>query len=156
MECFLRRRETSGKKASRALSPDPAGGRWSQQQDSFLDQNLSRLEEETGRLRAEVTRPWLRPETAKQAVKERLLEIEARKATDLCGPGGGRNVHEGKPKGPDRKRKPWALDKGFLFARREALSDRLSRLDKELFRLQGQKEKQEENGILRGIYVERV
>ena len=31
-----------------------------------------------------------------------------------------------------------------FFARREALSDRLSRLDKELFRLQGQKEKQEE------------
>ena len=44
-----------------------------------------------------------------------------------------------------------------FFARREALSDRLSRLDKELFRLQGQKRKAgRKTGLLRRIYVERV
>lgn len=52
MECFLRRRETSGR-GLQGPFPDPAGGRWSEAQDSFLDQNLSRLEEETGRLLAE-------------------------------------------------------------------------------------------------------
>ena len=45
MECFLRRRETSGKKASRALPQIQLEAAGLKQQDSFLDQNLSRLEE---------------------------------------------------------------------------------------------------------------
>ena len=50
--------------ASRALSQIQLEAAGLKQQDSFLDQNLSRLEEETGRLLAE-QRPWApAPETA--------------------------------------------------------------------------------------------
>ena len=70
--------------ASRALSQIQLEAAGLKQQDSFLDQNLSRLEEETGRLLAEQKALGSGSGDSEQAVKERLLEIEAIKRTDLC------------------------------------------------------------------------
>ena len=56
---------------------------------------------------------------------------------------GGRNVHERSRRGQTGKGNPGRWAKGFLCPE-GSLFDELSRLDKDLFRLQGQKEKQEE------------
>lgn len=77
MECFLRRRETSGKRPPGPFSQIQLEAAGLKQQDSFLDQNLSRLEEETGRLLAEQKALGSGSGDSEQAVKERLLEIEA-------------------------------------------------------------------------------
>ena len=76
MECFLRRRENQREEASRALSQIQLEAAGLKQQD-LPDENLSRLEEETGRLLAEQKALGSGSGDSEQAVKERLLEIEA-------------------------------------------------------------------------------
>ena len=130
-------------KASRALSQIQLEAAGLKQQDSFLDQNLSRLEEETGRLLAEQKALGSGSGDSEQAVKERLLEIEAIKQ-QICAVQEEAGTFMKEAEGARQEKEALGAGQKDFFARREALSDRLSRLDKELFRLQGQKEKQEE------------
>lgn len=129
--------------ASRALSQIQLEAAGLKQQDSFLDQNLSRLEEETGRLLAEQKALGSGSGDSEQAVKERLLEIEAIKE-QICAVQEEAGTFMKEAEGARQEKEALGAGQKDFFARREALSDRLSRLDKELFRLQGQKEKQEE------------
>lgn len=129
--------------ASRALSQIQLEAAGLKQQDSFLDQNLSRLEEETGRLLAEQKALGSGSGDSEQAVKERLLEIEAIKQ-QICAVQEEAGTFMKEAEGARQEKEALGAGQKDFFARREALSDRLSRLDKELFRLQGQKEKQEE------------
>ncbi len=130
-------------KASRAFSQIQLEAAGLKQQDSFLDQNLSRLEEETGRLLAEQKALDSGSGDSEQAVKERLLEIEAIKQ-QICAVQEEAGTFMKEAEGARQEKEALGAGQKDFFARREALSDRLSRLDKELFRLQGQKEKQEE------------
>lgn len=129
--------------ASRALSQIQLEAAGLKQQDSFLDQNLSRLEEETGRLLAEQKALGSGSGNSEQAVKERLLEIEALKEQISAVQEEAETLMK-EAEGARQEKEALGAGQKEFFARREALSDRLSRLDKELFRLQGQKEKQEE------------
>lgn len=129
--------------ASRALSQIQLEAAGLKQQDSFLDQNLSRLEEETGRLLAEQKALGSGSGDSEQAVKERLLEIEALKVQISAVQEEAETLMK-EAEGARQEKEALGAGQKEFFARREALSDRLSRLDKELFRLQGQKEKQEE------------
>lgn len=129
--------------ASRALSQIQLEAAGLKQQDSFLDQNLSRLEEETGRLLAEQKALGSGSGDSEQAVKERLLEIEALKEQISAIQEEAETLMK-EAEGARQEKEALGAGQKEFFARREALSDRLSRLDKELFRLQGQKEKQEE------------
>ena len=128
---------------SRTLSQIQLEAASLKQQDSFLDQNLSRLEEETGRLLAEQKALGSGSGDSEQAVKERLLEIEAIKQ-QICAVQEEAGTFMKEAEGARQEKEALGAGQKDFFARREALSDRLSRLDKELFRLQGQKEKQEE------------
>ena len=129
--------------ASRALSQIRLEAASLKQQDSFLDQNLSRLEDETRRLLAEQKALGSGSGDSEQAVKERLLEIDAIKKQICVVQEDARTLMK-EAEGARQEKEALGAGQKEFFARREALSDRLSRLDKELFRLQGQREKQEE------------
>ena len=129
--------------ASKELSEVQLKGAGLNQQDSFIDENLKRVKEESLRLQAELSHLGDGSGTSDLAVKEKQEEI-ARIREEI------QNIREKADSFKEeareaqaRKEEKTSGQKQF-FDRREELSDRISRLDKELFRLQNQKEKQEE------------
>ncbi len=129
--------------ASKALSDTQLLAAGLKQQISFLDQNLSRLSEETKKLFREKETLGDGTGISEHAVKERLSEIEALKEQiKNVQEEAGRQKEEAQLCQAEKEAKTNG-QKGF-FAKREEISERISSLDKELFRLQNQKEKQEE------------
>lgn len=113
------------------------------QQDAFIDQNISRLNEEAGHLLSEKESLGASTDVGKSAVDERQKEIEALKTQILAEKEkAGRFAGEAK-EAQAKKEEKNGRQKQF-FEKREELSERISRLDKELFRLQNQREKLEE------------
>ena len=113
------------------------------QQDSFIAENLKRVKDETVRLEAEKASLGTGSGDSEHAVNEKLEEIERLKTEigAFC-----RQAESRKAEVKDAqilKEEKSAAQKQF-FDKREELSERISKLDKELFRLQNQKEKQEE------------
>lgn len=129
--------------ASKALSQIQLEAAGLKQQDSFLDQNLIRLDEESKKLQAEKEALGSGSGDSAQAIQERIQEIGSLKdqIVSVQEKAAGLLDEAGKAR---QEKEVLASGQKEFFARREALSDQLSRLDKELFRLQGQKEKQEE------------
>lgn len=129
--------------ASRSLSEIQLAAANLKQQDSFIDQNIRRLREETERLMTERASLGDGSGVREQAVRERLEEIESLKGKIEEAQAKADALKEEARNAQLEKEKRTAGQKEF-FAKREELSDRISKLDKELFRLQNQKEKQEE------------
>ena len=129
--------------ASKVLSDTQLQAANLKQQMSFLDQNLSRLSDEMKKLALEKESLGDGTGVSEHAVKDRLLEIEALKnQIEKVQEEAGQQKEEVKRCQAEKETKTNG-QKDF-FAKREELSDRISALDKELFRLQNQKEKQEE------------
>ncbi len=129
--------------ASKVLSDTQLQAANLKQQMSFLDQNLSRLSEEMKKLALEKESLGDGTGVSEHAVRDRLLEIEALKnQIEKVQEEAGQQKEEVKRCQAEKETKTNG-QKDF-FAKREELSDRISALDKELFRLQNQKEKQEE------------
>lgn len=130
-------------KASGELSKVQLSAANLKQQDSFMDQNIRRLKEEMERLSAEKASLGDGSGVSEQAVKERLDEIEAlREKIKAVQAEADQRKEEVKEAQAEKEKR--TLSQKDFFAKREELSDRISRLDKELFRLQNQQEKQEE------------
>lgn len=113
------------------------------QQDAFIAENLKRVKEETGRLEAEKASLGDGTGSSENIVKEKQEEIERLKKEIDGFRDRAESFKEEMKQAQSAKEEKTAGQKTF-FEKREELSDRISRLDKELFRLQNQKEKQEE------------
>ncbi len=114
-----------------------------QQKYEFVQENMRRVRGEMDKLKEELSQIEGSGEVSSQAIEEKLHEIErikteigqlTKKASDL----------EQEGLGFSRTRDEKTGEQKQLFDRREELSGRMSRLDKELFRLQSQKEKMDE------------
>ena len=114
-----------------------------QQKYEFIQENMRRVRGEMDKQEEELSQLEGSGEVSSQAIEEKLHEIErikteigqlTEKASDL----------EQEGLGLARTRDEKTGEQKQLFDRREELSGRMSRLDKELFRLQSQKEKLDE------------
>lgn len=114
-----------------------------QQKYEFVQENMRRVRGEMDKLKEELSQIEGSGEVSSQAIEEKLHEIErikteighlTKKASDL----------EQEGLGFSRTRDEKTGEQKQLFDRREELSGHMSRLDKELFRLQSQKEKMDE------------
>ena len=130
-------------KAAGALSAIQLEAAGLKQQDSFIGQNLSRLAEEKNRLLAERDSLSGGQDTSRSAIQDHGNEIEA-----LRGQIGSvkEKADALKAEAADALKEKAEKQGGqkHFFEKREELSDRISRLDKDLFRLQSQREKLEE------------
>ena len=129
--------------ASKELSEVQLKGAGLNQQDAFIAENLKRVKDEAGRLMAEKASLGDGSGNSANAVKEKLDEIEKMKA-EIEIIRGHADSYKEEAKAAQAQKEEKTLGQKQFFEKREELSDRISRLDKELFRLQNQKEKQEE------------
>lgn len=113
------------------------------QQDDFLSQNLARIEEEESRLKTE--RESLEGGTAlsQEAVESRLAEIKQLKEQIKAAEAAAGEYKEKTLAAREQKEQKSAGQRRFI-EKRDELGGRIAVLDKELFRLQNQKEKLEE------------
>ena len=110
------------------------------QQDSFLDQNIHRLEEEKNRLLTEKMSLRDGHTDSKNEVEKRLAQIEELKQKIENAGKDAETYYQEMTAAQDEKAAKNEAQKGF-FEKREALSARISDLDKELLRLQNQSDK---------------
>ncbi len=130
-------------KASKELSDVQLKGAGLNQQDLFIDENLKRVKEETRRLNVELESLNNGSGSSEDTVKGKLEEIEAIKA-EIDTVRQKADSYKDEAKAAQTKKDEKHAGQKQFFDQREELSDRISKLDKELFRLQNQKEKQEE------------
>ena len=139
----LEEAKTAREAASKDLADTQLRGASLSQQISFISENLKRVKEESSRLESERSSLNLGSSGSDESIRSKREEIE--KLTDQI---------EAIRKIADDYKAEWKLaqeekeaisagQKQF-FDKREALTERISALDKDLFRLQNQKEKQEE------------
>jgi len=129
--------------ASKDLSEVQLKGAGLNQQDSFIDENLKRVKEETMRLQAEMKHLDDGSGTSDSAVKVKTEEIERIKE-EIQIIREKADTFRAEVKEAQTKKDEKTSGQKQFFDKREELSERISGLDKELFRLQNQKEKQEE------------
>lgn len=113
------------------------------QQDSFIEENIKRVTEERARLESEKASLGDGTQGSVLAVKEKQAEIESLKTQIDEFREQAENFNEEVKQAQISKEEKNAGQKQF-FDKREELSERIAALDKELFRLQNQREKQEE------------
>ena len=139
LEAAKEARET----ASRELSEVQLKASALSQQVVFLSENLKRVKEEAARLEGEKSSLDHGSSGSEEAVRSRREEIgalriridEIRTSADAL---------KGEVKAAQEEKDAITNGQKQFFDKREELTERISRLDKELFRLQSQKEKQEE------------
>ena len=110
------------------------------QQDSFLDQNIHRLEEEKERLLTEKMSLQDGHADSKNEVEKRLAQIEELKQKIENAGKDAETYSREMAAAQEEKAAKNEIQKGF-FEKREHLSARISDLDKELLRLQNQSDK---------------
>jgi chromosome segregation protein len=126
--------------ASAALSEVQLEAANLKQQDSFLEQNINRLEEEKSRLLTEKMSLQSGHTDSKNEVEKRLAQIEALKQKIGNAEKDAETYYQEMTAAQEEKAAKNEAQKDF-FEKREALSARISDLDKELFRLQNQSDK---------------
>jgi len=113
------------------------------QKYAFIQENIRRVKGEADKLKEELSQLEGSTDVSRQAIEAKNQEIEQLRGTI------GETVEEAKSleqegAGYVKARQEKAGEQEQLFDRREELAGRMSRLDKELFRLQAQKEKLDE------------
>lgn len=126
--------------ASAALSEVQLEAANLKQQDSFLDQNIHRLEDEKERLLSERMSLHDGHTDSKHEVEKRLAQIEELKEKIKDAGKDAETYRQEMAAAQEEKAAKNEAQKGF-FEKREALSARISDLDKELIRLQNQNDK---------------
>ncbi len=129
--------------ASAALSKVQLETAGLSQQDSFLAENMKRVREEIAALTSERESFEGGSGTSEETITEKTAEIETLKHKILEIRDKAESLKKEAACQREEKDKKSQGQKQF-FEKREELSDRMSALDKELFRLDNQKEKQEE------------
>ena len=113
------------------------------QQEYFIEQNIRRLTEEMERLSAEQDGLKAGGEEGRQSVSEKTEQIQAPLAL-IEEAGQKADGLRAEMEEQRIKKDGFQEQRSGFFAKREELTERISQLDKDLFRLQSQKEKLEE------------
>ena len=113
------------------------------QQEYFIEQNIRRLTEEMERLAAEQDGLKAGGEEGRQSVSEKTGQIQALLAL-IEEAGQKADGLRAEMEEQRIKKDGFQEQRSGFFAKREELTERISQLDKDLFRLQSQKEKLEE------------
>ena len=113
------------------------------QQEYFIEQNIRRLTEEMERLSAEQDGLKAGGEEGRQSVSEKTGQIQALLAL-IEEAGQKADGLRAEMEEQRIKKDGFQEQRSGFFAKREELTERISQLDKDLFRLQSQKEKLEE------------
>lgn len=139
----LEKAKEERERASGALSKIQLETAGLNQQDQFLSENLKRTREEIAALISERDSFEGGSGTSEEHIKEKAAEIEALKLriAEIKTQAETLKAEAGSYREEKEKK---SLGQKQFFERREELSDRLSALDRDLFRLDSQKEKQEE------------
>ena len=129
--------------ASKELSDVQLKGAGLTQHDAFIDENLKRVKEEANRLHAELASLGDDSGSSELVVKGKLEEIE-KIHSEIDTIRATADAYKADAKTAQEQKEEKTSGQKQFFDKREELSERISKLDKELFRLQNQKEKQEE------------
>jgi len=133
----------SREQASKELSDVQLRSVSVEQQISFASENLKRVKDETARLNHEKTSLDLGTSDSNVAVCEKKEEIE-RLTVQILEIQKTADAHKEEGRLAQEEKDEITAGQKQFFEKREELTDRISKLDKELFRLHNQKEKQEE------------
>ena len=113
------------------------------QKNDFINQNIERIDNEIAKLRDEISVLEKEKGQSQQVIEEKEKNIEDIQKSITEAEDKSKEIQESIELTGSKKEKQTAEHKEF-FTKREELSEKMSALDKELFRLNSQKEKLEE------------
>ena len=122
------------------------------QKDGFLAQNIRRLEEETGKLEAESRTMLEKAAEEKDDVKKKQQDIVEIQKT-IAAAVQAKEEEDRRIVELQEKKEALSADHKEFFEKRDQLSDHISLMDKECFRLNSQKEKLEETKEAQTSYL---
>ena len=122
------------------------------QKDGFLAQNIRRLEEETGKLEAESRTMLEKAAEEKDDVKKKQQDIVEIQKTIVAAVQ-AKEEEDRRIVELQEKKEALSADHKEFFEKRDQLSDQISLMDKECFRLNSQKEKLEETKEAQTSYL---
>ena len=122
------------------------------QKDGFLAQNIRRLEEETGKLEAESRTMLEKAAEEKDDVKRKQQDIVEIQKT-IAAAVQAKEEEDRRIVELQEKKEALSADHKEFFEKRDQLSDQISLMDKECFRLNSQKEKLEETKEAQTSYL---
>ncbi len=122
------------------------------QKDGFLAQNIRRLEEETGKLEAESRTMLEKAAEEKDDVKKKQQDIVEIQKT-IAAAVQAKEEEDRRIVELQEKKEALSADHKEFFEKRDQLSDQISLMDKECFRLNSQKEKLEETKEAQTSYL---
>ena len=114
------------------------------QTQGFKQANVDRIDEEIGRSRAELAEIMDALEENRRTVEQKKQNIEEIEKT-IAASYDAQNESEGKLKESMTRREKLSAKQKNFFQSREEMSEKMAALDKEVYRLNAQKEKLEEN-----------
>lgn len=114
------------------------------QTQGFKQANVDRIDEEIGRSRAELSEIMDALEENRRTVEQKKQNIEEIEKT-IAASYDAQNESEGKLKESMTRREELSAKQKNFFQSREEMSEKMAALDKEVYRLNAQKEKLEEN-----------
>lgn len=114
------------------------------QSQEFMQTNVDRIDSEIDKLKAELKEITDSIEKSKQDIIDKNNNISEIEKTIVASAGAKTEAEEKLKADIERKEELSAKNKGYL-AKREELSERMNALDKEVYRLNTQKERYEEN-----------
>ena len=113
------------------------------QKAEFVTLNIERIETELAKFDAECEQVQKEAEEAKEEVQKKLSDIEEIKKTILASDGANENLANELQEAPHKKEELSASYKGY-FQKQEEISKEITELEKEIFRLNSQREKLED------------
>jgi len=122
------------------------------QKMEFLLQNLDRINTEIVKFTDEIAEIELQSEASMKTSEEKLKSIEAKKAIITNSEETYLELEENLKQNLEKKEIMSVAYKGF-FQKREELSEQMNQLDKEIFRLNSQREKLEEAGEYQASHI---
>ncbi|MDY5882003.1 MAG: AAA family ATPase, partial [Roseburia sp.] len=122
------------------------------QKAEFVSLNIERIETELAKFDAECEQVQKEAEEAKEEVQKKLSDIEEIKKTILASDGANENLANELQEALHKKEELSASYKGF-FQKQEEISKEITELEKEIFRLNSQREKLEDAHTYQNNYM---
>ena len=122
------------------------------QKAEFVTLNIERIEAELAKFDAECEQVQKEAEEAKEEVQKKLSDIEEIKKTILASDGANENLANELQEALHKKEELSASYKGF-FQKQEEISKEITELEKEIFRLNSQREKLEDAHTYQNNYM---
>ena len=122
------------------------------QKAEFVTLNIERIETELAKFDAECEQVQKEAEEAKEEIQKKLSDIEEIKKTILASDGANENLTNELQEALHKKEELSASYKGF-FQKQEEISKEITELEKEIFRLNSQREKLEDAHTYQNNYM---